>query len=854
MFKKLFFVFSIFFISFTMLKNKVYADELKLSEMSYEQKLAYLNENNIDIPNEYYQDAELEEILNTIFINLEMDINYNFNYNSQLLNEFANNIRESIIINDVTVTDTNSDGTTRPINKLLYNLVYDNGEWKDTGGDYSGHFQTYNCYSFAIDRVDRPNFFSPNINEYYGGSIWLDPGITQENLSENDWDEETVISIISTDLENFGYTNVNAYKTIPDNLDGKDLICYRESYNDYHFMKYDKYTDSWYHKPGNSAILKFIGDLEDPWVCERSVNGQLTTYSELYNEDIIYFTYDTNNIDLYNFADVEIEKDYSMCTIGGITACCDMMYEINVLDEGSYSFDISANNGYEVKLYDCIGRPIENSYFINENYENQHIYFNHYFLNGKYFIKISPLNNSQTLSINLKIKKQNYSCISSGLNDVTNFFCNENSSLAGYFKFYNIFGNGFLNINVQSILNGNYNNLNNNIHIFVYDDSYQHNIISNFNINETNFYAHSTYQDLNVYLPCSGNYYVKILIDDIQYDNIKLSISKEDEINFNLSNNLAESKFQEIFSCNNISGYFKKVTISHLCTVTLDCLSYGSVNNNIPVFIFKEQYDEEENIYYLDNILYSNITNQSTMPEFQVTLNRGDYYFGYLNNLDSLNITFAIERLINPFINVDAALITDPALDQGYPVGTEVLYNNGICNGNTITEGFTRNMFIVQSNDQLYPISRLEYYWFSSDERYATVTNYGTILAQAVNETKVVIIYAILKTDPTIVFRKTLTILNDINNEPLNIYSTMNYSYSEENGNFQIELNYNNSPYPYIQYYSWDVVINESEFDLNIMIDCWGFITSDGCGRVLLIGTYILNSRVQLIIDLTILE
>lgn len=52
----------------------------------------------------------------------------------------------------------------------------------------------------------------------------------------------------------------------------------------------------------------------------------------------------------------------------------------------------------------------------------------------------------------------------------------------------------------------------------------------------------------------------------------------------------------------------------------------------------------------------------------------------------------------------------------------------------------------------------------------------------------------------------------------------------------------------------WDVVINELDFDVNIIIDYWGFITSDGCGRVLLIGTYILNSRVQLIFDLTILE
>lgn len=52
----------------------------------------------------------------------------------------------------------------------------------------------------------------------------------------------------------------------------------------------------------------------------------------------------------------------------------------------------------------------------------------------------------------------------------------------------------------------------------------------------------------------------------------------------------------------------------------------------------------------------------------------------------------------------------------------------------------------------------------------------------------------------------------------------------------------------------WDAIVNESDFDLNIIIDYWGLVRSDGCGRVLLIGPYILNSRVQLIIDLTILE
>ena len=70
----------------------------------------------------------------------------------------------------------------------------------------------------------------------------------------------------------------------------------------------------------------------------------------------------------------------------------------------------------------------------------------------------------------------------------------------------------------------------------------------------------------------------------------------------------------------------------------------------------------------------------------------------------------------------------------------------------------------------------------------------------------------------------------------------MSYSHSE--------LNTNKSIFPYIQYYTWEIEENE----LNVNMDNWGFISSNGTGTAVIIGSYIYNPRVTIIINLTILE
>ena len=93
-----------------------------------------------------------------------------------------------------------------------------------------------------------------------------------------------------------------------------------------------------------------------------------------------------------------------------------------------------------------------------------------------------------------------------------------------------------------------------------------------------------------------------------------------------------------------------------------------------------------------------------------------------------------------------------------------------------------------------------------------------------------------------IVYEKTFTIINDESLAPIEITPNMSYSHSE--------LNTNNSIFLYIQYYTWEIEENE----LNVNMDNWGFISSNGTGTVVIIGSYIYNPRVTIIINLTILE
>ena len=213
-------------------------------------------------------------------------------------------------------------------------------------------------------------------------------------------------------------------------------------------------------------------------------------------------------------------------------------------------------------------------------------------------------------------------------------------------------------------------------------------------------------------------------------------------------------------------------------------------------------------------------------------------------------MNIAITRIVEYSDNMGNVLVADPYY-TGYDLGTEVIYNNGECDEYTITEGFTRNIYLMVEDRLTDPMSRLDYDWYSSNEAAATVTNYGTVLARPINEDTTVTIYAALKANPSIVYYRTFTILNDEEDDLIEIELNMSYSYSMENGTYQLELTNTNSPYPMIQYYTWNIINNSEEI---VTMNYWGQISSTGPSSCIIKGTYKLNNRVKLYINLIITD
>jgi len=361
--------------------------------------------------------------------------------------------------------------------------------------------------------------------------------------------------------------------------------------------------------------------------------------------------------------------------------------------------------------------------------------------------------------------------------------------------------------------------------------------------------------ELYVFLPENGYYYLDVVLPKSTYSLINLTIEQVEKNDINYQNSLATICFDELFDNKTVTNYFEEIIISHRSKIELDIVTSGAINRNIPIYIFEKYrdpgYESGDNHYHLLLEYTNNITSINRSPVFTVILNPGTYYIGYSDNFDKVQIQFALRRKVNTNLNIDGTLVTDPARDQGFPLGSEVTFNNGSLLGNTITEGFTRNLYLMVEDRLRDPMSRLDYDWYSSNENVAKVTNYGTVLALNVSENTTVTIYAINKDDPSIVYKKDFIILKETKTEQIVIECNMSYSYSRENGRYTLELDFTNSPYPYIGYYAWNI---ECFNGINVDMEHYGLVYSTGPGEALLIANYTLNTRIFLKIHLTITE
>ena len=523
------------------------------------------------------------------------------------------------------------------------------------------------------------------------------------------------------------------------------------------------------------------------------------------------------------------------------------LYKVNVWCAKTYKIIINAQSDVNIKIYNYN----MDSLIVSDNTVDIYLSV------GTYYISLEFSNNTSYGVINahfgLRWASNGESIAYNADNNVlTHFHKTSTNNYRSRLYYNNQYGAGLYKFTLTGT-NGEEDIIYPSNCIVIYGDSSRTIIIDRYTIsNQLNpAVTCENENEMYVFLPDNSYFYIDVNMDECNYSSLTLKVEKIDNHTFDYSYSLDYSHIWDIFSNQISSSYFVEATISHKSKFELDVLTSNNISDNIYIYILQKNKDlgyESEIVYYIEPKLVTAINSESNIHSFSIILDAGTYYIGYSNNTTT-SVSFDLTRVVNREINTYDTLVSDPGV--GVPLGSEVTLNNGLYEGSTITEGFTRNLYLNYYEVNDYEVSRLKYDWYSSDPEIASVTLYGTVLAKSVNEDNEVKIYAVSKEDPSIVYCKYITILNETSSDEIDIEFSITYSYLEENGTYKLQLDFSNSPYPLIQYYNWNVYPQDN---INVSMNYWGEISSSGVGNAYIVGIYTLNPRVRLFINLTIVE
>ena len=352
------------------------------------------------------------------------------------------------------------------------------------------------------------------------------------------------------------------------------------------------------------------------------------------------------------------------------------------------------------------------------------------------------------------------------------------------------------------------------------------------------------YNTLSVFLPESGYYYIEVDYDVENLSSLKLLVENNDVYSSSL--NLFNFDDYQEFSIDfmdNVSSvdYFKQITLKQAASFEFDITLSGSARF---VVLKRTSSSASSELTVIENEV---ITGNNTI---EVDLSHGTYYIGYFDLSQGGTFGLTMNRFVTE--SGSSLIITDP--DQYTNCGSQITVaemntnaSNRSYRQKTIIEGFTRIIYLGNGN------TRQAYYWYSSNEDVATVSEFGTVFAQNVTQDTTVKIMAVYKTDPSIVYIKEFKILNDTESyasSPLDIYGiTLNV----HAGQFTyITFGDKDVPINWLQYYSWE----SSDTDY-VTVDRFGriYAYSSVIGETFTIaGIYNYNNRVKITITVNIIE
>ena len=526
---------------------------------------------------------------------------------------------------------------------------------------------------------------------------------------------------------------------------------------------------------------------------------------------------------------------------------CNKLYLLNVECNKSYKFFTNSNT--EIIIYD---ENFEKLY-TGENILYSYLSVGTYYLDIRY--KTSTISGNITINYELRWKHNGEQVY---YNDEHNLlthlhktaegtYLNKlyyiNNKGAGFYKFY-LNGAGVDGASIMYEAGS--------ITIYNESDRLETQVLNKYPNSNTLASSSDGQNIMYVYLPRNGYFYINILMPSNNYEFLKCTISSVESEVIDLFN-LSESTNDEvpILDSETTKGdYIKKIYLEQAGKFTVDYSYSGLQSNEILFVLSKLNYNSSSNTYSIETLISQLM--DGTNDTFTSTLNLTDgiYFVGYFNKDDGAAFDVRFNRLVTQY---DSTLLyTDPDAytDCGSMINVyeqDIVSYNRSYRSTTIVKGFTRVIYFKAN--QVTQASRQDYYWYSNDESVATISIHGTVLGVGIGTVKIM---AVNIDNPSIVFVKEFTVINDSNVNDDEIVYEISDTHNINDGTYKLGLNVQNSPFPMTQYYTWEVVSKSSSIT-SVTIDAWGNVTIDGTGWIIIKGSdYVYNPKYSVVLNLIV--
>lgn len=542
--------------------------------------------------------------------------------------------------------------------------------------------------------------------------------------------------------------------------------------------------------------------------CPMCSNGQI------YDDDITLCTLECTTEDIYYNETIEADQS--------------IIYKLDVKCKNTYLIRTNGSSEATIEMFDSNFQKMSNIPIEVASDKTKTIIK---LLDiGVYYVRVRFKSYTDTGEINFIVESRD-DCYNTPIND------GEEISILthhhnGYTEFeYNNLESGFIRL----LLNVTSNNetITYPIQAITIKDS-SGNIVQKFT---SNIYTHLASSDdeqncMYIYLDEIDKYLIEVEYPVSEVIDVKLSLERVDDLTFNSYNIFTSEEYDicvDSSSKNDIIYQFATLQNSkYQIDISFD--GNANVDKEILFVIISKSVTSNYTI-----VAERTLTSNETYTIRLDLLNTKKYYIGYFGNNIEGNVNISLDKYLTSHT---ASIITDP--DSLTNCGTEVTMNNGGYRGNHITQGFTRICYIlndVQSN------SRLDYYWYVSNENVASVSDYGTVRALGIRTSYTIEVAAIYKNDMSIVIKKTFYLDVDTVGLGISYIYDLTLSMSET----ALIQSYDDWPSLSRQHYTW-----ESMDESILTVSSWGKITPVSIGTTYIYGEYIYNDKFRISIKVTI--